>query len=369
MKTLILTFSFSLYSLCILAQTDSSTYWNTLITDTNSDFRTIVNLQDKYFANHLDSAGDESGNQSEYIRFKTFWQSRVYNSGQASSNIFNALKNYKAVYDNLNLYYDENNNPNEDWKYLGPKGFSTQNYGIIICVKADISDPLLNTLYAGSGASGLWKTTDGGSTWKNITRNSLPSGLGVYDIVINPNDPKVIYIATGFNGDLRAAYYYGKGILRTADGGESWTEANMDPPITFSDKKPITKLLMDPVNPSRILAFGENYMYRTMDGIHWGSVPNLDPDAFCNSGPYTWITPKIVRDADFDMNNTSNNAIYVTTDGFFDNTWFPAEFWRIDNIFSTDQINSPTTFDRLGINELANCTRAELLIYSYIRRQ
>src|ERR1039457_442060 len=303
MKRLTFCFFSLIIAMFSTAQNDSASYWQTLITDTNADFHSVVNLQDKYFTNHPDTAAEESGNNNQYIRFKNYWQNRVGNSGSGPANVFNALKNYKKVYDNLDQYYSESNNPSEDWSYLGPKGLKRQNYGIVICVKADVSDPTLKTLYAGSGASGLWKTIDGGKTWKNITGYYLPAGLGIYDIAISPQDHNVIYIATGvINGVLRVDYF-GKGILYTTNGGISWAVANLNPPVNFWDYKPTTKLLMDQSNPAHILAFGKNYIYRTLDGINWTEVPNLDPNTFCNSSAAPSVTPKVVRDAEFEPND------------------------------------------------------------------
>lgn len=56
-----------------------------------------------------------------------------------------------------------------------------------------------NTFWVGTPAGGLWKTTNGGNTWTTNTDN-LPV-LGVSDIAINPDNPSIMYIATG-DGDL-----------------------------------------------------------------------------------------------------------------------------------------------------------------------
>ena len=234
-------------------------------------------------------------------------------------------------------------------------------------MKIDPNDPTLQTYYAGTGTSGLWKTTDGGQSWKNITGPYLSYGLGILDIAINPTNPDVIYIATCFGG-LGRAYYYGKGIMQTTDGGQTWqTPSNMNFPAWW--QIPITKFVMDPNNPNRIVAFGKNYIYRTLDGVNWDSLTVVPQgiNGFCNSGGVTWLNPKTVRDAVFMPGNT--NSVIVGTDFVSTST---AELWQIDNIFSNN-INSgdfhelsgqlSNTYDRFSIDIKKGTTGNPDIVY------
>ena len=331
----------------VSAQMDSTTLWYQAIFDSTADFYTIRDIQDHYFHTHPDSTAHESGIRNEFYRWARFWNHRVANdSGQVAS-ITKAIRNFQEVYQDIEEIYEPPENPVSDWYYLGPKGLATQNYGIVICVKFDPNDPNMQTYYAGTGTSGLWKTTDGGLTWRNITGQYLAEGLGVMDILIHPSNPDIIYIAIGF-GRMGRPYYYGSGILMTTDGGESWENIL---PLTPSDRKPITKLLMDPNNPARILAFGAKYIYKTQDGLNWSSVP-LIPTSYC-SACNNWVLPKVVKDAIFKPG--SSDIVYVATDYCESNM---AELWKIDDIFSLNpvfmKINDPP------YNNFTDCERFAL---------
>lgn len=292
-KMFIFTFFIIILNPLIYSQIDSTTLWHKAIFDTTADFYTVCDIQDQYFRNHPDSVMDESGIRSEFYRWYRFWNHRVSNDNQNGS-IKNAIEKYQQTYQTLEEIYQQEENPSSDWFYIGPKRIDAQRYGIVICAKFDKSDPTLKTYFAGTGASGLWKTTDGGLTWKNITGQNLLEGLGVMDIAIHPTNHDIIYIAIGFGG-MGRPYYYGKGILKTINGGKTWENV-----LSFipSDKKPITRLLMDPTNPNRILALGANYIYKTTDGETFTLVPSI-PSEYCFSGPVNWIAPKIVRDVIF----------------------------------------------------------------------
>ncbi len=80
-------------------------------------------------------------------------------------------------------------------------------------------------LWSSGGERGLYKTTDGGKTWKNVL--SKGEWTGVTDIVIDPRDPDRIYAATWQRHRTVAAYMAGgpeSGIHVSSDGGETWEE-------------------------------------------------------------------------------------------------------------------------------------------------
>jgi photosystem II stability/assembly factor-like uncharacterized protein len=77
-----------------------------------------------------------------------------------------------------------------------------------------------NILYVGGAQGGVWKTVDGGSTWTPLTDRECSLAMG--SIAIDPINPQIVYAGTGeqhFSGDS----YYGCGVLRSTDGGASWT--------------------------------------------------------------------------------------------------------------------------------------------------
>jgi hypothetical protein len=104
-------------------------------------------------------------------------------------------------------------------------GFPTVS-GRVTALAADPSDTTGQTVYLGGAAGGVWKTTNGGTSWTALT-DTQPS-LAVGSIAIDPNSCSpgpctTIYVGTGeenFNQDA----YFGAGILKSTNGGTSWTQ-------------------------------------------------------------------------------------------------------------------------------------------------
>jgi hypothetical protein len=318
-------------------QIDSSNYWQTTLFDTNTNFYQVFDLQNKYFINHTDSSDNEdNSSRNSFYRWANFWEHRVDNTSGTNGSIYHAVQKFNYVRSHIDNYLSQPGNTSADWKYLGPKQLPTQNYGIVTSIAVDKNDLSNNTIFAGTGASGLWKTTDGGLNWKNITGQYLSAGLGVYDIIIHPTNPNIIYIAIDF-GSLARTYFYGSGIMKTINGGLTWTSYDLG--ISPRQERPILKLLMDPTNPSRIVAFGKNYIYRTTDGENWEEInPSIFPANFLTMCEHTTVMPKTVRDALF-RPSSNNNTVYIATDGFeYDNqgvlAYCGAEVWKISNIFA-----------------------------------
>jgi hypothetical protein len=97
-----------------------------------------------------------------------------------------------------------------------------------------VADPLdANTLFAGTPAGGIWKTTDGGTTWTPLTDKQ--ASLSIASLSLDPTDPaaKTFIAGTGLtaNGTVcpsGACFFTGSGGLRSGllysqDGGNTWT--------------------------------------------------------------------------------------------------------------------------------------------------
>ena len=127
------------------------------------------------------------------------------------------------------------------WVPLGPaplasdaSGNGTQDYhqvsGRATSIAIDPADPTGNTIYIGGAQSGIWKSTNAASTnangvtWTPITDNQATLSIGAIAIQPGNNDPKksLILAATG-EADNSADSYFGLGILRSADGGNTWS--------------------------------------------------------------------------------------------------------------------------------------------------
>lgn len=177
-----------------------------------------------------------------------------------------------------NLYKTENLNTTSQWQAIGPhnKGGRTN------AIAFNPQNP--STMYLGSASGGLWRSYTGGvgvNGWHYV-----PTGfpvLGVSTIAITPNDSNTIYIGTGevYNYDAAgtgAAYRntrgtYGMGILKTIDGGQTWTKS-LD--WTYQQQKGIWAVKINPLNPNTVWAATTEGTYRSYDaGTTWTQVHNV----------------------------------------------------------------------------------------------
>ncbi len=142
-----------------------------------------------------------------------------------------------------------------------------------------------NIVYLGAAQGGVWKTTDGGTSWVPLTDNQ-PS-LAVGSIMLDPANSRVIYVGTGeenFTGDS----YYGAGILKSTDGGATWTQ-HCGPfcgPVGqdgyYGGGARIGNLGVDPANSQILLAAAallfNDGIYRSTDaGVSWSRVLSGNP--------------------------------------------------------------------------------------------
>lgn len=123
------------------------------------------------------------------------------------------------------------------------------------------------TFFMGTTGGGVWRTDDGGNSWKNISDEYLPVG-SIGSIRVAPSDPNVIYVGTG-SADPRGNVSIGKGIFRSTDQGKTWAA------IGLEKGGQIATIEVHPDNPDLAFAavlgnpFGHNAergVYRTKDG-------------------------------------------------------------------------------------------------------
>jgi len=122
------------------------------------------------------------------------------------------------------------------------------------------------TIYAGTPAGGLWKTTNEGNSWTHLTE-SIPR-IGVSGIAINPNNANIIYILTG-DGD--GADTYSIGVLKSTNGGATWNRTGLE--FDAVDLVRGYKLAMKPGDPNTLFAVTNDGLWQTEDsGTNWEEV-------------------------------------------------------------------------------------------------
>ena len=158
-----------------------------------------------------------------------------------------------------------------NWREVGPVSLPANGtiqpngMGRVNCVAFHPTDP--GTLYIGSPSGGFWRSTDYGQSWSNLSTGLIR--LGISSIVIDPNNPSLIYIGTG---DRDGADAPGYGVWYSVDGGFNWQPRN-----TGMGNRTVNEILMHPANPSVLIAAtdGPGRIYRsTNGGANWTQVYN-----------------------------------------------------------------------------------------------
>jgi len=135
----------------------------------------------------------------------------------------------------------------------------------------------LYTIYAGSRSGGVWKTTNAGTTWTNITDAVDVEAVGA--VAISPSDPKVVWVGGGDQANARSSIS-GKGVFKSTDAGTTWQHMGLP------DSHHIARIVIHPKNPDivYVAALGhlftrneERGVFRTMDGGKtWKKVLYID---------------------------------------------------------------------------------------------
>jgi hypothetical protein len=105
------------------------------------------------------------------------------------------------------------------WRLIGPfRG------GRALAVSGVVGDQ--HTYYFGATGGGVWKTTDGGLTWRPLTDKVKDMSPSIGAIAVAPSDSNVIYAGTG-EACIRGDIINGNGVYKSVDAGKSWTYAGL----------------------------------------------------------------------------------------------------------------------------------------------
>jgi photosystem II stability/assembly factor-like uncharacterized protein len=154
-----------------------------------------------------------------------------------------------------------------EWRLIGP-----HRGGRVVAVAGDPRDPMV--FYFGACAGGVWKTTDGGTYWENVSDGFFKTAA-VGAIAVADADPNVVYAGTG-ETCIRGNVSHGDGVYRSTDGGKTWAN------LGLADTRHIAKIRIHPHNPDLVYvaalghAWGPNEergLYRSRDGgATWAKV-------------------------------------------------------------------------------------------------
>ena len=157
-----------------------------------------------------------------------------------------------------------------------------------------------NTFYFGATGGGVWKTTDGGSNWKNISDDYFGSSIGA--IALAPSNENIIYVGEGEN-TMRGNVSEGLGgVWKSIDGGKTWKNCGL------KEGRHITNILVDPTNPSIVWAGVMGHLFG----------PNTERGVFKSTdGGQTWKRTLFVNEqtgcSDLVLDPENANILYAGT--------------------------------------------------------
>ena len=115
----------------------------------------------------------------------------------------------------------------------------------------------LNEYYVAYASGGLFHTTNNGVTFKPIFDNQ--GALGIGDIALAPTNPDILFVGTGENNSSRSSYA-GNGVYKSTDGGSTWTHSGL------GDSHHIGRIIIHPQNPDIVWVASQGALYTHNDG-------------------------------------------------------------------------------------------------------
>lgn len=213
------------------------------------------------------------------------------------------------------------------WTSIGPQPVRTPFWGNVSgrlsAVAVHPTNP--DIVYVGGAQGGVWKSTDAGATWTALGDREVSLAIGA--IAIDPANPNTVYVGTGEQTNSSASYY-GAGILKSVDGGSTWTQlgqavfAGPFNPGSLGGGSQISSLAIHPANPNIILAGvrivpfvsdggSSSGVYCSNDaGLTW---MNVLPGAAGSEVVFDVQSPGIAYAALGSTSGDSDNGVYKTT--------------------------------------------------------
>ncbi len=238
------------------------------------------------------------------------------------------------AYDGLGVYRSDNQGAT--WEHLG-----LENAGSIGKVVVDHADPervfvaAMGSLFANNSERGVFRSTDSGTNWEQVL--SVSDSTGAIDLAIHPNDGNIIYAAFWERIRRPDRRSYGgatSGIYRSSDGGDTWQELTQGLPTAASQKGRIG-IAISPSSPNVLYAMyvnaetgGIEGIYRTENGgNNWQKINSNGID----SPPYMWWFGKVF------IHPNDADHVFVTSLNMFESRNRGTSWDRISPNMHVDQ--------------------------------
>ena len=147
-----------------------------------------------------------------------------------------------------------------EWRSIGPAVMG----GRISDIRGITGDPAL--VYVAAGSGGLFRTNDAGMTWTPLFERQSTISIGA--IAVDPKNPKILWVGTG-ESKVRNSVSFGDGLYKSEDGGATWKRMGLE------NTETISRIVINPQDPNKVLVaavghpFGPNEdrgVFATDDG-------------------------------------------------------------------------------------------------------
>ena len=150
----------------------------------------------------------------------------------------------------------------DTWREIGPSNIGGRTRQIVF----EPGNP--DVMYVAAVAGGVWKTTDRGASWTQLTDLAIPN-IAVNSLAIDPRAPRTLYAGTG-EGYFNIDGVRGAGIFKTVDGGATWSRiaATNTPDFRF-----VNDVVVSPRSSNRLYAATRSGVWRSTNGGNtWSRV-------------------------------------------------------------------------------------------------
>lgn len=258
------------------AQFNPSAPWMKPINDTkkglNKNKQTSINelksTFDTYWESH--NKNKKGSGFKPFMRWENHWSNKTNPQG--------FIITPEEMWSAFNQKKERQNNrlttlvPNSNWVPVGPfthtnTGSWSSGQGRVNVVYEDPSNP--NIIYIGTPAGGIWKSTTNGTNWIPLSDN-LPQ-IGVSGIAVSPTNSNIIYISTG---DCDGSDTYSIGVMKSIDGGLSWSTTG----LTFTNTNTFSgDILINPSDVNMLWVATSNGIYKSTNaGATWTNTRTGD---------------------------------------------------------------------------------------------
>jgi photosystem II stability/assembly factor-like uncharacterized protein len=234
-----------------------------------------------------------------------------------------------------------------DWELVGPTNIG----GRMTCAVCLPDKP--ETIWAGAAGGGVWKSVDGGASWRALWHKEATLNIG--SLALDPNNPAILYCGTG-EANLSADSYAGVGIYRSLDGGETWQL--FVPALAAKIPGRIGTIAVDPWDSNHIRIGGVKHDSADVDGMF-----------VSRNGGASWVRETFPSDGAYRCHTilfhpTKRNVLFATISARSSSNGI----WRSGNGGATwKQLPMESlTGDKMGRSSLAIAPSNPSVMYAFV---